>query len=185
MGGDSLSFGFQFIMFFVGTVFWLLDCIPIVNVFTNAIYWVIWLCVFIFKYKPLIAKIAKGGVAIGGIYAKIGVISGFAFVLGEIPIVSMVPWDLISNVWINQLTKQLLARIEEIKKDTDKLGQAWQSHQQNFPGNKRVAQTETNHQSNENGPDPNAEDSGLAEKHEPTDVAGAKAREERKDRLAA
>ncbi len=130
MKANSLSYEFQFIMLFVATFFWILNWIPVLNVISNAIYWCIWLGVFILKYRPLITSIIKNGVGVGMIYLKISIIFGVAFILGEIPFISIVPWDIIANVWINQLIKQLLAKVEQIQKDAAALKRGWQKHWQ-------------------------------------------------------
>lgn len=143
MKSHTLSFEFQLFMLMLGAFFWLLGLIPFVNVITNAIYWLIWAIVFFNKYRPLIAKIALAGVDIGTIYVKIGLISFFFFVLGEIPIISLIPWDIISNLWINSLINELARKIEEVTKDTKKLANAWQERQQGSRNMRRESSADT------------------------------------------
>jgi hypothetical protein len=117
-------------MYILAGLFWLFGLIPGVNVISNAIYWVIWLFVFIFKYLPLIKSIAKTGTSIGKLGFKIGVLTVISFILGEIPIISLIPWDMIASFYINKWIKQALVLVEKIKKDAEKLKAAWKFEKQ-------------------------------------------------------
>jgi hypothetical protein len=132
MQAKGLSFQFQLSMAMVSCFFWIFDWIPGVNIITNAIYTFIWFLVFVYKYLPLLRSIAKSGVAIGNIYTKILLIQGTAFVLGSIPFVAMFPWKIIANIWINRLVKQMLAKIDTLKKDVGALKQNWGNHWRAF-----------------------------------------------------
>lgn len=121
----GLSFEFQAGMALMAAIFWLFGLIPGVNIVTNAIYWVIWTIIFIYKYVPLIKSIAKQGVSIGLLGAKIGAVAVIAFILGEIPLISLIPWDVFANFLINRMMKQMLAKIEKIIVDAKTLAKAY------------------------------------------------------------
>ena len=112
-------------MYLMAALFWALDFIPIVNIFTNAMYWMIWTGIFLYKYLPVIRNIASEGISVGINAFKIVTISIIALILGEIPIISMFPWDIIANILINRIVKKMLASIENIRKDVQKLSQAY------------------------------------------------------------
>ncbi len=133
----GLSLQFQITMAVITFIFDLLDLIPFVNVVTNAIYWLIWLGVFIFKYMPILKAVAKSGVSIGIIQLKIALISSFAALLGMVPFISMLPWNTLANWWINRLIKKLLVKIKELSKNTKKLGKGWDKHWKAYPYRRR------------------------------------------------
>jgi hypothetical protein len=129
MQDTRLSSTVQLGMYFLRTFFWIFNLIPFVNIFSNALDWIIWAIVFVYIYLPLLRKIAANGVSIGNLYAKINIVSFIAFILGCIPIVSMIPWNLMVTAWINRQFKLLHAKVEELVRDTKKLKQGWQNRQ--------------------------------------------------------
>jgi hypothetical protein len=129
-------------MAIVAGIFWILGWIPIVNFFTNAIYWMIWMGVFIVKYIPIIRTIAKESVSAGALGLKIGIIAGGAALLGMIPIVCWFPWQVTANVIINRMIKKLLEKIENIKKNADALKKGYKTMVRQPMNRRRMQQEE-------------------------------------------
>ena len=77
-------------MTFLSGFFWLIGLIPIVNIFTNAIYWMIWATVYIALTASLILTSPKN-FFIGIAVAVPGIILGF------IPLINWIPWAALSS----------------------------------------------------------------------------------------
>lgn len=121
----SLSFGFQMLMWLLGGIFWVLGWIPGLNLVTNVIYWLIWLGVFFYKYLPLIKAIAKAGVTLGALGTKIALVNSLAFILGEIPLVSILPWNLVANWLTNREINQLVQQAKPLAEGVQSARAAW------------------------------------------------------------
>jgi len=88
------------IMMIVGSgIFSVLGWIPIVNIFSNIIWWLIWLFVMLMKGMKYLKN------------PKIITTSVVTFVLGLIPIVSIIPWGTIGT-----FMNMRMIRLEEEKK---------------------------------------------------------------------
>jgi hypothetical protein len=77
----------KWVLTFISIIAWLLGLIPGVNILSNIIYWLIWLGTFLHFYIKVLGQ------------PKVIIISFIAFILGLIPIVDWIPWD-IAATWM-------------------------------------------------------------------------------------
>jgi hypothetical protein len=104
----------------LAVIFWLLGLIPLVNDFTDILYWLIW--IFIVLYSGELQLFSSPSVI---------VVNSIAFLLALIPIVCWVPWDIAATWYSNhvlksiqqkkQLSAQAAAKGEEDQEDEDEV----------------------------------------------------------------
>ena len=125
MSSNSLSPTFQIGQMVLSGVFWLVGCIPFVGSVTNIIYEIIRVITFVYIYLPIIRKAATQGIDIGMQTMKIGFVWAICAIMAEIPLIQLLPWDVVSQWYVNRQVKLLLKRVEQLVKNLKKIQQGY------------------------------------------------------------
>jgi hypothetical protein len=88
--GTTTKVAFSLGMLMLSGVFWVVGLIPVVNIFSNTAYWIIWAIIYIARFRKNFTS--KN-------ILRVTVTVAISYILGDIPFVDWIPWDM-AGTWI-------------------------------------------------------------------------------------